>query len=318
MKNRDWEYLHTVVKVAHLYYTEEKTQEEIAKQLGISRPTISRMLDYAKKSGIVSISLNVPNEVFPELEDRLEKMFSLEEVVIVSYDENPVLLKQNLGRGGADLLRRKVKGIETLGISWGSTLYEVVNKFSSDLTVSEIKVVQLVGGMNPLNSSIYADELAKNLALKLYGSAYILRAPMVVDSPEIRDMLLKESHIREVLSLACKVDVAIVGIGAMDSNSILLTSGCVSKEELEEIKGRGGVGDILGRFYNLSGCPIYSSLENRIIGIGIDELKKIPYVIGVAGGRNKLRAILGALRMRVLNGLVTDDQTARELLNLGG
>lgn len=318
MKNRDWEYLHTVVKVAHLYYTEEKTQEEIARQLGISRPTISRMLDYAKKSGIVSISLNVPNEVFPELEDRLEKMFSLEEVVIVSYDENPVLLKQNLGRGGADLLRRKVKGIESLGISWGSTLYEVVNKFSSDFTVSEIKVVQLVGGMNPLNSSIYADELAKNLALKLDGSAYILRAPMIVDSPEIRDMLLNESHIKEVLSLACKVDVAIVGIGAMDSNSILLTSGCVSKEELEEIKGRGGVGDILGRFYNLSGSPISSSLENRIIGIGIDELKKIPYVIGVAGGKNKLRAILGALRMKVLDGLVTDDQTARELLNLGG
>lgn len=318
MKNKDWEYLHTVVKVAHLYYTEEKTQEEIARQLSISRPTISRMLDYAKKSGIVSISLNIPNEVFPELEDRLEKIFSLEEVVIVSYDENPVLLKQNLGRGGADLLKRKVKRIESLGISWGSTLYEVVNKFSSDLKTPEIKVVQLVGGMNPLNSSIYADELAKNLALKLDGSAYILRAPMVVDNPEIRDMLLKESHIKEVLSLACRVDVAIVGIGAMDSNSILLTSGCVSKEELEEIKERGSVGDILGRFYNLSGSPISSSLENRIIGIGIDELKKIPYVIGVAGGKNKLRAIVGALRMKLLDALVTDDQTARELLNLGG
>ncbi|MBC7320585.1 sugar-binding transcriptional regulator [bacterium] len=318
MKNRDWEYLHTVVKVAHLYYTEEKTQEEIARQLGISRPTISRMLDYAKKSGIVSIRLNVPNEIFPELEDKLEKMFSLEEVVIVASNENTALLKQNLGRGGADLLKRKIKGIESLGISWGSTLYEVVNNFPSDLTYPEIKVVQLVGGMNPLNSSVYADELAKSLALKLDGSAYILRAPMVVDNPEIRDALLKESHIRDVLSLACKVDVAIVGIGAMDNNSILLTSGCVSEEELEEIKEKGGVGDILGRFYDLDGKPILSSLENRIVGIGIEELRKIPYVIGVAGGKNKLRAVLGALRMKVLNGLVTDEQTARELLNLGG
>lgn len=318
MKNRDWEYLHTVVKVAHLYYTEEKTQEEISKQLGISRPTISRMLDYAKKSGIVSIRLNVPNEIFPELEDRLEKMFSLEEVIIVSFNENTTLLKQNLGRGGADLLKRKVKGIESLGISWGSTLYEVVNNFPSDLTFPEIKIVQLVGGMNPLNSSIYADELAKNLALKLNGNAYILRAPMVVDSPEIRNMLLKESHIKEVLSLAYRVNLAIVGIGAMDSNSILLTSGCVSKEELEEIREKGGVGDILGRFYDLNGKPISSSLENRIVGIGIEELRKIPYVIGVAGGKNKIRAILGALRMKVLNSLVTDEQTARELLSLGG
>lgn len=318
MKNRDWEYLHTVVKVAHLYYTEEKTQEEISKQLGISRPTISRMLDYAKKSGIVSIRLNVPNEIFPELEDRLEKTFSLEEVIIVSFNENTTLLKQNLGRGGADLLKRKVKGIESLGISWGSTLYEVVNNFPSDLTFPEIKIVQLVGGMNPLNSSIYADELAKNLALKLNGNAYILRAPMVVDSPEIRNMLLKESHIKEVLSLAYRVNLAIVGIGAMDSNSILLTSGCVSKEELEEIREKGGVGDILGRFYDLNGKPISSSLENRIVGIGIEELRKIPYVIGVAGGKNKIRAILGALRMKVLNSLVTDEQTARELLSLGG
>lgn len=318
MKNRDWEYLHTVVKVAHLYYTEEKTQEEISKQLGISRPTISRMLDYAKKSGIVSIRLNVPNEIFPELEDRLEKMFSLEEVIIVSFNENTTLLKQNLGRGGADLLKRKVKGIESLGISWGSTLYEVVNNFPSDLTFPEIKIVQLVGGMNPLNSSIYADELAKNLALKLNGNAYILRAPMVVDSPEIRNMLLKESHIKEVLSLAYRVNLAIVGIGAMDSNSILLTSGCVSKEELEEIREKGGVGDILGRFYDLNGKPISSSLDNRIVGIGIEELRKIPYVIGVAGGKNKIRAILGALRMKVLNSLVTDEQTARELLSLGG
>ncbi|MCX7795015.1 MAG: sugar-binding transcriptional regulator [bacterium] len=318
MKNRDWEYLHTVVKVAHLYYTEGKTQEEIAKQLGISRPTISRMLDYAKRSGIVSIRLNVPNEIFPELEDRLEKMFSLEEVVIVASNENTALLKQNLGRGGADLLKRKIKGIKSLGISWGSTLYEVVNNFPTDLICPEIRIVQLVGGVNPLNSSVYADELAKSLALKLGGNAYILRAPMVVDSPEIRDMLLKESHIKEVLSLACKVNVAIVGIGAMDSNSILLTSGCVSERELEEIREKGGVGDILGRFYDLNGKPISSSLENRIIGIGIEELMKIPYIIGVAGGRNKLKAILGALRMGVLNGLVTDEQTTRELLSLGG
>ena len=318
MKDKDWEYLHTVVRVTYLYYTEGRTQEEISRQLGISRPTISRMLDYARKSGIVSIRLDIPNEIFPELENKLEKAFSLEEVIIVSSSENPALLKQNLGRGGADLLKRKIKGIETLGISWGSTLYEVVSNFTGDTTGQKIRVVQLVGSMNPLNSSVYADELAKTLAAKLDGSAYILRAPMIVDSPEIRDMMLNESHIREVLSLARKVDIAIVGIGAMDSNSILLSSGCISEGELEEIRKRGGVGDILGRFYDLNGKPISSSLDKRIIGIGIEELKEIPYVIGVAGGKNKTRAILGALKMGVLNSLVTDEQTARELLNIGG
>jgi len=316
--NKDWEYLHTVVKVAHLYYIEGKTQEEISKQLGVSRPTISRMLDYARKSGIVSIRLDVPNEIFPEMENKLEKVFSLEEVIIVSSSENVALLKQNLGRGGADLLKRRIKGIKSLGISWGSTLYEVVSNFTRDVTNQEIKVVQLVGSMNPLNSSVYADELAKTLAMKLDGSAYILRAPMIVDSPQIRDMMLNESHIKEVLSLARKVDIAIVGIGAMDSNSILLTSGCISEEELREIKERGGVGDILGRFYDSNGKPVSSSLDNKIIGIGMEELREIPYVIGVAGGKNKIRAILGALKMGILNSLVTDEQTARELLNLGG
>lgn len=315
---RDWEYIHTVAKVALLYYVEEKNQEEIAKQLGISRPTVSRMLSYAKRSGIVSIRLDVPNEVFPELEDKLEKIFSLKEVMIVSSTDNPSLLRQNLGRGGADLLKRKVRGIDSLGISWGSTLFEVVNNFTRDTSNPKIKVVQLVGGMNPLNSSLYADELAKILAIKLDGDAYILRAPMIVDSPTIRNAMLKDSHIKSVLSLARKADLALVGIGAMDSNSILLRSGCISEKELEDIRSKGGVGDILGRFYDIDGNLIHSSIEDRIIGIGIDELKEIDYVVGIAGGKNKVKAILGALRMGILDSLVTDEETAKEILSLGG
>jgi DNA-binding transcriptional regulator LsrR (DeoR family) len=315
---KDWEYIHTVAKAALLYYTEGKTQEEIAWQLGLSRPTISRMLSYARKSGIVSIRLDLPGEVYPELEDKLEKIFSLEEVTIVSSGDNLSLLKQNLGRGGADLLKRKIRGIDSLGISWGSTLFEVVNNFSRDSTNPKVKVVQLVGGMNPLNSSLYADELARILATKLGGNAYILRAPMIVDSSEIRNTMLNDSHIRDVLSIARKVDLAIVGIGAMDDNSILLKSGCISEEELKEIKSRGGVGDILGRFYDVNGNPVSSSIEDKIIGIGIDELKEIGYVIGIAGGKSKVRAILGALRMEVLDCLVIDEEAAREILNLGG
>lgn len=315
---RDWEYVHTVAKVALLYYVEGKSQEEISKQLGVSRPTVSRILSFARASGIVSIRLDIPNEVFPELENKLEKMFSLREVVIVSSSDNIALLKQNLGLGGADLLRRKVKGIGSLGISWGSTLLEVVNNFSRDTSNPDIKVVQLVGGMNPLNSSLYADELAKILATKLDGNAYILRAPMIVDSPSIRKAMLKDSHIKSVLSLARKVDLAIVGIGAMDSNSILLKSGCLSEEELDDIRSKGGVGDILGRFYDIDGNLIYSSIEDRIIGIGIDDLKEIDYVVGIAGGKNKVKAILGALRMGILDSLVTDEGTAKEILSLGG
>lgn len=315
---QDWEYIHTVAKVALLYYIERKNQEEIARQLGISRPTVSRMLSYARRSGIVSIRLDIPNEVFPELEDKIEKTFSLKEVLIVSSTDNSSLLKQNLGRGGADLLKRKIKGINSLGISWGSTLFEVVSNFSRDSANPYIKVVQLVGGMNPLNSYLYADELAKILALKIGGDAYILRAPMIVDRCEIRDAMLNDSHIRDVLSLARRVDLAIVGIGALDSDSILLKSGCISEEELEDIKNRGGVGDILGSFYDIEGKPVSSSIDDRIIGIGIEELKEIDYVIGVAGGKNKTKAILGALRIGVLDGLVTDVETAREILSLGG
>ncbi|MGB9682590.1 MAG: sugar-binding transcriptional regulator [bacterium] len=315
---KDWEYIHNVSKVALLYYIERKTQEEIAKKLGLSRPTVSRFLSYARDSGIVSIKLELPGQVFPQLEDELEKLFSLEEVVVVSSGESDTSLKQNLGIGGAALLRRRIQGIKVLGVSWGSTLYEVINSLPQEHSPSELKVVQLVGGMNPVNSSIYADELAKILATKFNGDAYILRAPMVVDNPEIRKLILNESHIKEVLSLARSSELALVGIGALGKDSILFRSGCVSEAELIEIEKRGGVGDILGRFYDIDGRMIPSSLDERIIGLGLEDLKNIPYVIGVAGGNNKTNAILGALRMNILKGLVVDELVAREILQVGG
>jgi len=315
---KDWEYVHTASKAALLYYIERKTQEEIAKRLSLSRPTVSRLLNYARESGMVSIDLKLPSQVFPQLEDELEKSFSLEEAVVVSSGESNISLKQNLGRGGADLLKRKIKESKILGISWGSTLYEVVNSLPQDHLQSDLRIVQLVGGMNPVNSFVYADELAKILAMKFNTDAYILRAPMVVDTPEIRSFMLNESHIKEVLSLARNSELAIVGIGTLDKDSILFRSGCVSEEELIEIKMKGGVGDILGRFYNIEGEVIPSSLDERIIGIGLEELRNIPYVIGVAGGKNKVRAILGALKMNILKGLVIDELVAREILQVGG
>jgi DNA-binding transcriptional regulator LsrR (DeoR family) len=315
---KDWEYVHNASKVALLYYIERKTQEEIAKKLGLSRPSVSRLLAYARESGMVSIKLELPGQVFPQLEDALERSFSLEEAVVVSAGESDTSLKQNLGIGGADLLSRKIQGIKVLGVSWGSTLYEVINSLPQEHSPSDLKVVQLVGGMNPVNSYIYADELAKILAAKFNGDAYLLRAPMVVDNPEIRGFMLNESHIKEVLSLARNSELALVGIGALGKDSILFRSGCVSEEELVEIEKKGGVGDILGRFYNIEGEIIPSSLDERTIGIDLEDLRNIPYVIGVAGGKNKTKAILGALRMNILKGLVVDELVAREILQAGG
>jgi len=183
--------------------------------------------------------------------------------------------------------------------------------------VSQLTVVQLVGAVGEGNPLIDGPDLARLLA-GVYGGEYrYLHAPLIVEDAHAREVLLGEPRIRETLALACRADVALVGIGApQPAVYSLLRAGYVDREALAQLRAQGVVGDICARHYDAQGRVLDIELNQRIIGIELEALHDIEQVIGVAGGEAKAEAILGALRGGHVNVLVTDETTARRVLAL--
>ncbi len=302
-----------MAKAADLYYVRGLTQQRIALRLGVSRPTVSRLLDRARVLGIVRIELAAPEDGHQELERGLEDVFALREAVVVTgRSESPVATRHLLGEAAAAYLTRTLKGRERIGISWGTTLAAVIGALRPRRL--RTTVVPLVGGIGRVASEIHANDLARRLAAVHAGEVHLLHAPAIVARPAVRDALLSDPHIAGVLAQARDVQLALVGIGALVPSSTLVQSRYFSVEELGALKRRGAVGDICTRSFTHDGEPVDPSLDARILAIDLQDIRRIPTVIAVAGGLEKADAIVGALRGRLVDVLVTDHLAARAIL----
>jgi len=309
-----WELL---AQVSALYYKNRLTQSEIARRLGVSRPTISRLLKEANQEAIVEIHINFPIRRVATLENKLAERFSLRHARVLAT--NPADQAQALSRLGilaARYLETTLKHGSTLAICWGRTAREIVNAIRPTFG-ARVNVVQMLGSLGPGNQQIDAAELARRLAAALGGEYWYVPAPLVVESPEMAQALLRERDVRHTLDLARKADVALVGIGSLDPRSShLVQIGYLTAAQCEAIRAQGGVGDIIGRIFDAQGQPCAPEFNRCVIGITLEELRQIPLVIGVAGGQEKALAILGALRGRLIDVLCTDDVAAIEVLRL--
>jgi len=306
-----------LAQVASLYYEENMRQADIARRVGISRSTISRLLQEAREMGIVEITVHYPWKTDPELECELSARFDLRCVRVLagrgrSYQE----VLRGLGVLAARYLGEVLTGGMLLGISWGASVYSTVQALRIDrpLPVTVVQMVGALGGGDPLTDG---PDLARLLAQACGGEYRFLHAPLVVESAAVRDALLQEPRISETLSLARRADVALVGIGAVvPEASGMLRAGYLDREALARLRAGGAVGNVCGRHYDARGRVLETELAQRIVGIELEALHHVGRVIGVAGGRPKAEAILGALRGRHVNVLVTDDAAALEILRL--
>ncbi len=304
-----------MVKVADLYYLRNLTQQAIAERLGLSRPTVSRLLDRSRTLGIVRIEVAAPADAHRPLERALEDAFGLREAIVIpGRSESPTITRRALGQVAADYLNRLFKGGERIGISWGTTLGAVMDHLRPRRL--RTTVVPLVGGLGQAAPAIHANELARRLAEAHRGRVHLLHAPAIVARNDVRAALLTDPPIRQVLDLARRVDVALVGIGALVPSSTLIESGYVSAEDVAALRRSGAVGDICTRPFTAAGAPAGGPLDGRILAIDLEDLRRIRTVIGVAGGLEKAEAILGALRGGLLDVLVTDHLAARAVLRL--
>lgn len=304
-----------LAEVASMYYLQDMIQSDIAHRLGISRPKVSRLLKEARDQGVVKITIDYPWKTDPEIEHELMQRFNLRSVnVLVSQNRPYDEILRGLGHLAARYLESILKPNDVLDISWGTAVYQTAIALHPERQLS-IKVVQMIGAVGTPNPLIDGPDLARYLANLYGGEYYYLHAPLVVKDAELRNALMQEDKVRETLTLAKSANIALVGIGSMSPEvSSMVRAGYLDAESAENLQVSGIVGDICARQYDAYGYVVEKELNNRIIGIDLQELHEIDQVIGVAGGQAKAKTILGALRGGHVNVLITDDSAALKVL----
>lgn len=309
--------LRLMTKVAQLYYEQDLRQTEIAENLNLSQSTVSRLLKRAEEEQIVRVTVSVPRGVYTDLEEALVANYGLHDAVVadcVRDDDESVA--RDIGRAAAYYLETTLNQGECIGISsWSSTILAMVDVMRQIPRPIGARVIQILGGAGEPQAKVHAAYLASRLAELVRGDATFLPAPGLVDSAGVRQVLMNDSSIREVIESFDEITLALVGIGTVEPSPLLASSGNIfSDEELDMLREKGAVGDILYRFFDAEGNPVQTPLADRVTGMDLDQLQRVERVVGIAGGARKFAAIRGALKGTLINTLITDRFTAERLV----
>jgi deoxyribonucleoside regulator len=304
-----------LVLVASLYYEQDYSQQEIADRLQKTRSNISRLLKEAKEKGVVEIRIRKPIATAPALERELKERFKLQHATVVESSRNDYAADlAAVGRLAARYIEEILQPHDVLAIAWGTGVSAAVEGFDASQTL-HVEVVQMLGSVGTVDSVIDGPEIARRLAMKLGGKYYYLHAPLFVDSQTVRNMLLSEPTIADTLNRARKSNVAIVGIGTTEPGaSSFLRAGHLTEAQVADLRSQGVVGETAGQHFDIDGNSASYDLNQRVITLTLDDIKRIPHVIGVACGLHKKCGILGALRGKLIKAIATDDTTAAAVL----
>ena len=303
-------------KVAHAYYEDEMTQQQVADRFSLSRSKVSRLLQEARAEGVIDIILVPPSGAMAEAERELEERYGLDEatVVTVSSPEDLAAVKRELGPAAAECLLRSVSEADVVTIAWGMSILAMVDVISSR-SLPDLTVAQISGGMGDGGERDHSCQLTLDLARRLGAKPHLLQAPGVVSTVEAAKAIRSDTHIAETLDLAAAADVAVVGLGLLSQDTMLLREGTIlSRQDVDTLKQAEAVGDIALRYLDGDGRPINLEINERTIGLTVEQIKRIPRVMGIAGGEGKLDIIRAALRGKILDVLITDHAVAHALL----
>lgn len=312
------EQVRLMVRVAHLYHERGLRQSDIAAQLHISQPRVSRLLKRAVETGVVRTTVTLPVGIHTDLEERLEQAYGLRQAIIADAGDEDDDVTWAIGTAAAEYLSASLIGDDTVGISsWSATLIAAINELGSFRTRVVNTVVQLVGGMGDPRVQMQATRLTGQFAARTGADPLLLPTPGLLGSAEAKKSLMADSTVSGVVECWSRVTVALVGIGAMEPSDLAKQSGNVfPAADLAALEARGAVGDVCFRFYDAAGALIDSSFHDRVIGIDPEVLRQVERRVGVAGGRRKIQAIRGAMLGGWINILVTDRLTAQALVHL--
>lgn len=299
-----------------MYHERGIRQVEIAEALHLSQARVSRLLKRAAEVGIVRTIVITDQSVHAELEESLEDRYGLTEAVVVDVEGNDVEIAAGLGSAGAVHLETTMTGGERVGIaSWSQTLLAVVDRMTPLRVSGASTIVQLIGGIGAAPVQTEGNRLLTEMAQLLGATATFVPAPGVVGSASIRQSLLDDPAMEDVLHQWAHLSMALMGIGSISPSQLLQASGnAVSSADQEALLAGGAVGDVCDRFFDAQGALVPTTFDERVVGIGPEVLRTIPRRIGIAGGEAKHEAIRAAVVGGWVNVLVTDIVTAQYLM----
>jgi DNA-binding transcriptional regulator LsrR (DeoR family) len=311
------EHLILLAEVAMLYYEKKMTQNEIAAILDVSRSTVSRLLEEALREKVVEITINYPWQSSTELEARLEERFHLEtaRVLIADYKDNQQML-EGLGSLAARYLTSILRDDTSIGVSFGQAIYHTIKALRVEPSAQR-KIIQIGGAGNFEDFAVDAVGLVQFLANTIGGTCYYLHVPMIVESETVRDALMHEPTVRETLDLARQADIILLGIGATGPELVAVNPAYQEVAvPVEKAEPGCALGAICGQLFDINGDILNISINKRAVGLELESLKQNKRVIAIAGGQFKALAILGALRGRYVDVIITDEKAAKEVLLL--
>lgn len=304
-----------MIKAAWLHFKEDLTQGQIAERLGISRIKVNRLINQAKTSGIVSITVQAPIPTYNDIEEQLVKRFNLQEAVVVMDSSDSEGIYQTIAQGTADWLVNHISSNLDIGISLGRTLSHLPNAYFSSFGVGS-NFIDIIGNIPEFNSNFGSYNVAARMAERFGGQALRLNAPTVASSPLVVQVIKEEPYIRDVLNRARNCKIILLGCGPVDHSMLLFMHNFIDQEDVTSLKKRGAVGDVLTHFMDKSGNHIESPLEGRVIGLTLEEIRKIPQRVLISSGKEKVPIMAVALNQGIFSVLITNRKTAVEILNI--
>ena len=296
-----------LTKVAWYYYIEGYTQQEIGEYLSIPRLRVNRLLDKARKAGIIQFSVREGDSKRMIVERELITQFGLKDAFVVPSPLNEQDINESVAKAAAMYIHERLEKTGYINMGYGDTSSRILNHLAN-ICEFPVNVVSLTGGVNyylpNTRSSIFNAKL------------YLTPAPLLMASEDIVKAMEQEPSVKQIRHMATLAQMSIVGIGGVDSNATLLTNGTLNHSDVLLLSMQGAVGDMLCHFIDKDGNVIQSSLERRLMSTPLEQLKEMNNSIGVAGGSTKSEAILAALKGNYLDVLITDETTATNVLRL--
>jgi len=313
-----------LAEVAFLYYVRNLSQHEISEMLGASRSMVSRMLSAARDAGIVRFEINYPYERRADLENELMSLLRsdrLKDIVVVDVPENTKNISGvdralvAVGQAAAGLFESRLQPGMTIGLSWGTTVQTVIELIKVPYRI-DATVVQLSGEVS-IDGVESAYDLVRSLADKLGASYQYLSVPAIAPTVEMAQLLAETTHIGDSLAQAAESDIAILGVGAMGLGRTgkFLDAVNPNGEELAELSNANVVGQICSRLFTADGHEPDIALNQRLLSVSVDQIRKIPEVLIVATDPSKAQAALGVLRGEMATTLVCDSGLAQAILH---
>lgn len=300
--------------VARLYYLDGLGQSEVAKFAKVSQAKVSRLLALAKERGIVRITVADYDPRRRGLEDQVRARFGLATVTVIKSSEGleGADLRRAVGHFGAAAVDTLIEPRDVVALAGGRTIHELVHHLPNSKSKS-LTVVQAMGSVDSNVSVFDAQEVGRVMAQRLGGVFLSLNTPAFIPEKRTRDALLELAQVRSVHESLDRARVAIVGLGTL-ANSVFVERGTLDATMIRELERAGAVGEVCGRFIDAKGNECATAWRDRVISVQIDQLHRIPQVIGVVSGSDRTAAILAAINGGIIKSLVIDEVGAAALL----